>query len=106
MSDIEKNTIHPSHYNKEGRKECWEEQEHAYGTFAVVCFDICNAHKYMYRAGEKEGNPKEQDIAKIKNYIAHANKLTETLNTPEKIQAHTMLRTLERYLEREGIDNE
>lgn len=106
MNDIEKNTIHPSHYNKEGRKECWEEQKHAYGTFAVVCFDICNAHKYMYRAGEKEGNSKEQDIAKIKNYIAHAKKLTETLNTSEKIQAHTMLRTLERYLEREGISNE
>lgn len=106
MNDIEKNTYHPSHYQKEGRMECWLEQEHAYGTFAVVCFDICNAHKYMYRAGEKEGNPKEQDIAKIRNYVEHANKLTETLNTSEKIQAHTMLRTLERYLEREGISNE
>lgn len=104
MSDIEKNTFHPSHYNKEGRKECWEEMEEIFGKAFVVDFCIGSAYKYLYRKGEKEGNPKEQDIAKIKNYIAHAKKLTETLNTSEKIQAHTMLRTLERYLEREGID--
>ena len=106
MNDIEKNTIHPQHYNKANRKECWDEQEFAYGTFAVVCFDICNAHKYMYRAGLKDGNPAEQDIAKIKNYIAHANKLTERLNIFKRILARKMLRTFERYLEREGISIE
>lgn len=100
MSDL---VNHPSHYNKEGRKECWVEQENAYGTFAVVCFDICNAHKYMYRAGLKDANPKEQDVAKIKNYITHANKLTETLNDCERTLAYNMLGTLERYLESEGI---
>ena len=101
MSDLVK---HPSHYNKEGRLECWDEQEIAYGTFAVVCFDILNAHKYMYRAGEKKGNPKEQDIAKINNYINHANKLMKRLGFFKKRKARKIMNKLKEYLDKEGID--
>ena len=64
--------IHPKHYNTEGRPECWEEMEEIFGKDAVMIFDILSAYKYYYRAGEKEGNPPEQDMAKIENYMNHA----------------------------------
>lgn len=64
--------IHPDHYNKEGRKECWDEMLEIFGPNAVAIFDLLSAYKYLYRAGEKDGNPAEQDQAKIDNYIQHA----------------------------------
>lgn len=69
MSDL---VIHPEHYNKEGRKECWEEMIEKFGPMAVAIFDILSAYKYHYRAGEKDGNPEEQDLAKIENYMHHS----------------------------------
>ena len=73
--------IHPEHYNTVGRKECWTEMIEIFGDSqsdiilgeeAVIIFDMMSAYKYWYRAGEKDGNPKEQDLAKIDNYINHA----------------------------------
>lgn len=64
--------FHPEHYNHEGRKECWEEMYEKFGLDAVVIFDCLNAYKYLYRAGTKEGNSREQDILKAKNYYMHA----------------------------------
>lgn len=114
MNDIEKNTIHPSHYNKEGRKECWLEMEERFGTDSVITFDILSAYKYLYRAGAKEGNPREQDIAKIRNYIDHAEMLTGKLMSNSDNKAFEPLiavarRKLDKIhycLEKEGIDNE
>jgi hypothetical protein len=63
---------HPDHYNKEGRKECWDEMIEIFGYEAVAIFDILSAYKYYYRAGSKEGNSKEQDLAKINNYMRHS----------------------------------
>ena len=63
---------HPSHYNIEGRKECIEELSENYGETIARIFCLTNAYKYLYRAGYKEGNTKEQDIAKAKWYYNKA----------------------------------
>ena len=71
----EEMVIHPKHYNKEGRRECWDEMLEIFGPDAVAIFDILSAYKYKYRAGTKDGNPTEQDQAKIENYMKHAKDL-------------------------------
>lgn len=76
--------FHPKHYNKEGRRECWDEMMEIFGPEAVMIFDILSAYKYHYRAGLKDGNPTEQDLEKIKNYMSHADKMRGILpNTIE-----------------------
>ena len=60
---------HPKHYNTEGRKECIEEMMCSYGPKVVASFCLLSAYKYLYRAGEKEGNSREQDIAKACWYL-------------------------------------
>lgn len=66
---------HPDHYNAEGKKECWDEMIDIFGPEAVIIFDCLSAYKYRYRAGLKEGNPEEQDLDKIREYLKHASKL-------------------------------
>lgn len=66
---------HPDHYNKDGRKECWDEMLELFGAEAVVAFDVLSAYKYYYRCGSKDGNPTEQEKAKIRVYMEHASKL-------------------------------
>lgn len=63
---------HPEHYNQDGRKECWDEMIEKFGPEATAIFDVMSAYKYQYRAGTKDGNPEEQDKAKIENYMSHA----------------------------------
>lgn len=70
--------IHPEHYNKDGRKECWDEMIDKFGPMAVAIFDCLSAYKYKYRAGDKDGNPEEQDMAKITNYMHHSADLIAT----------------------------
>ena len=65
---------HPAHYQKNG-KECIEVMEEKYGPKAVFNFCICNAFKYEWRAGEKDGNSAEQDLAKAKWYKEYSIKL-------------------------------
>ena len=72
MSEI---VSHPSHYNKAGRKECIVEMEEKYGAEMTAIFCLTNAYKYLYRAGEKDGNPEIQDNLKAKWYFDYANKL-------------------------------
>ena len=62
---------HPSHYNQPNRKECIEEMRDKFGDEVVAVFCLTNAYKYLYRAGEKEGNSKGQDIAKAKWYFIY-----------------------------------
>lgn len=66
---------HPSHYSKDGRKECIVEMEEYYGVNATIVFCLMNAYKYLYRAGEKFGNSANQDVAKAQWYFNYANKL-------------------------------
>ena len=66
---------HPEHYNVPGRKECIVEMLERYGFVATATFCLLNAYKYLYRAGDKENNPFEQDIDKAKWYFNYTNKL-------------------------------
>ena len=70
---------HPSHYQSNG-KECIEVMLEEFGEVAVYNFCICNAFKYKFRAGKKEGNSKEQDLAKAKWYEDYAKKIYEEYN--------------------------
>lgn len=63
------NVNHPSHYNKQGRRECIDEMCDLFGIANTQIFCLENAYKYLYRAGEKEGNSKEQDLNKCKWYL-------------------------------------
>jgi len=70
--------INPSHYRLEGKKECIDEIVELFGIVAACQFCIGNAYKYMYRAGNKDGNSYEQDINKCKWYIAWVAKQIES----------------------------
>jgi hypothetical protein len=63
--------IKTDHYD-----DCYSDREKEgiaiFGYEAVAIFDILSAYKYYYRAGSKEGNSKEQDLAKINNYMRHS----------------------------------
>lgn len=72
---MNENVNHPDHYNRPGRKECIVEMEEKYGAEVTAQFCLTNAYKYLYRAGEKFGNPAKQDIDKAKWYFGYANKL-------------------------------
>ena len=69
---------HPSHYNTPGRKECIVEMEDSYGPYITAIFCLTNAYKYLYRAGEKDGNPAAQDNDKAIWYFNYAKKLTNS----------------------------
>lgn len=115
MESFENNVYHPSHYNKDGRRECWDEMIDIFGIDAVIDFDFLSAYKYFYRAGLKDGNPAEQDIAKIKNYVNHAKMLIDRnsddykLNSPKSQKTENRLMKLYNLLsvlKEGGIDIE
>lgn len=70
---------HPAHYQKNG-KECIEVMEEEFGPKAVYWFCRLNSFKYCWRAGEKDGNSTEQDLAKAKWYTNYADKLNHKHN--------------------------
>lgn len=59
---------HPSHYKDENGKECIDYMLEEFGVEAVLHFCECNSFKYRFRAGKKEGNSAEQDLAKAEWY--------------------------------------
>ena len=63
-----------SYYNKRGRAECWDEMVDI-NVGGTAIFDLWNAYKYLYRAGDKENNPKDLDLKKAEDYIRHANNI-------------------------------
>lgn len=65
---------HPAHYIKNG-KECIDLMIEEFGAEAVYNFCICNAFKYQFRAGFKDGNSKQQDLAKANWYLDYARRL-------------------------------
>lgn len=69
---------HPAHYQKNGR-ECIDAMIDEFGAKAVVDFCVCNAFKYRWRAGLKEGNSKEQDLKKANWYIDKAEELLDKM---------------------------
>jgi len=71
---------HPQHYNREGAMECLDEMILIYGIDAVMCFCLCNAHKYRYRATHKNG---EDDLRKSDWYM---NKYKELRDQTAQLQ--------------------
>ena len=70
---------HPAHYQKNG-KECIEVMEEQFGPKAVYWFCILNSFKYKWRAGVKEGNSYEQDMAKARWYLDYGKNLNNKHN--------------------------
>lgn len=56
------NINHPSHY--QGKHECIEVMRAMFGDEAVKGFCRCNAYKYRFRAGRKDGQSADQDLKK------------------------------------------
>ena len=69
---------HPAHYNAPGRKECIEEMVDKWGAEQTAIWCEMTAYKYEYRAGTKEGNSAEQDMAKRQWYLDKAKELRTT----------------------------
>lgn len=97
MSDLVR---HPTHYQKEGKMECWDEIKKIFGREIQFGFLIGSAYKYYYRAGLKEGNPEEQDLAKINEYLKKARSGRLTMFEED------MILLMEQILEKEGINIE
>ena len=53
---------HPAHY--QGAYECIDIMREIFGDDAVRSFCICNAYKYRFRAGKKQGNSAQSDMDK------------------------------------------
>ena len=61
---------HPSHYET-GKFECIDVMRETQGDYAVRCFCICNAFKYLYRHNRKGG------LEDVKKAIYYLNKFVE-----------------------------
>ena len=68
---------HPTHYNQEGRRECIEEMRLLFGDEAVKTWCRLTAYKYRYRAGNKQGNPTDQDNRKAEWYLDYVEKMNK-----------------------------
>lgn len=66
------NVNHPAHY--QGAHECIDVMKAMFGVEAVKAFCRCNAFKYRFRAGMKNG---EEDIRKAEWYEDYLIKLIE-----------------------------
>ena len=66
---------HPAHYNAPGRKECIDEMVDIWGHEQTAIWCEMTDYKYEYRAGTKEGEPDERDMAKRQWYLDKAVKL-------------------------------
>ena len=66
---------HPAHYQGANGRECIDEMIILFGKQAVIDFCRCNAYKYRFRAGKKEGASAEEDLAKAEWYMNKAEEL-------------------------------
>ena len=95
---------HPSHYTKNGHKECIVEIEERFGTLATIHWCLLNAYKYLYRAGLKDGNTAQQDINKARWYREYAMKLELDVDH-HHTQKDSMWQTIDNMLEGYGNDS-
>lgn len=75
---IKEEISHPSHYNREGAMECFDEFVLIYGIEAGLNACLFNIHKYRYRASDKNGLA---DLKKSDWYMAKYKELLEKLRT-------------------------
>lgn len=75
--ELDKNDVnHPSHYNVH-KHECIDEMIALFGVDETMVFCKLNAWKYRYRAGAKDGEAREKDLAKADGYIEKLMELKE-----------------------------
>lgn len=83
---------HPSHY--QGKIECIDAMVEQFGMEKVADFCEINAFKYLWRAGDKEGNSKEQDEQKAMWYLRKDIELRAQENsfslTPARVEAQAL----------------
>jgi len=72
------NINHPSHY--QGKHECIEVMRAMFGDDAVKGFCRCNAYKYRFRAGRKDGQSADQDLKKAEWYEDYLMKMENSDN--------------------------
>lgn len=74
MTDMER-VNHPAHY--QGKYECIELMRAVFGDDAVADFCRCNAFKYRFRAGKKDGVSAEEDLKKAAWYEDYLIKISD-----------------------------
>lgn len=74
-ADYDEFIDHPVYYNAPNRKECIVEMQEKFGNQVTCIFCLTCAYKYLYRAGNKGNNSREQDIEKAKWYFEYAGQL-------------------------------
>lgn len=79
MEEVKKDAINPAHYQRENGMECIDEMEMLYGIDEVMIFCKLNAHKYRYRAADKNG------IEDLKKSDWYMNKYLELKNKKRNI---------------------
>tara|TARA_R100000329_G_scaffold95618_1_gene79462 strand:+ start:585 stop:845 length:261 start_codon:yes stop_codon:yes gene_type:complete len=62
----------PSHYKSDNGIECIDAMVAAFGREAVNTYCEIASFKYHWRAGKKDGNTKDQDLAKATWYTSFA----------------------------------
>ena len=62
----------PSHYKSDGGIECIDAMVAAFGRDAVNTYCKIASFKYLWRAGKKDGNAEDQDLAKMDWYASFA----------------------------------
>lgn len=71
---LENAQAHPDHYNQ-GKIECIDAMEEAFGKEEVFAFCLLNAFKYLWRCQEK--GTMKADLEKARWYIEKAEALSE-----------------------------
>lgn len=101
MEEIKKDAINPAHYQRESGMECIDEMEMLYGIDEVMIFCKLNAHKYRYRAADKNGveDLKKSDwymnkYLELKNKKQNKNTITDSNLNIEKYIPKTLAEPL------------
>lgn len=82
---------HPEHY--QGKRECIEEIRLLYGDEAAKGFCRGNYHKYKTRAGKKEGESAEKDLAKAEWYLDYLEKIVKAEKLIPRADGKSLLHT-------------
>lgn len=104
MENENRRVIHPPHYSKSGKPECWDWMIDTFGVDAVIIFDVLNAAKYFYRRGEKDGSPTEEDTEKMNNYMNHAWDLIISHMDEKQPSSSQIYHTMLNILEKDEVD--
>lgn len=90
---MEYDYINPSHYQKEGKKECIEYIRMVLGTKGAIFFCLGNAMKYIYRCGNKPNEDVERELQKIRWYEDKAEEISRNVGNPPWYKQRKLLYT-------------